>query len=111
MDRLLSAPRRALQNRRLARHPGRERDALFTFLYCPGLEGTNWRAGQAIRPMVAAHKVWGGNRTLAGAHTQSVLLSVLQTCRQQHRPALPLLDRLLRSPRPLALTLNSTQAR
>ena len=111
MDRLLSAPRRALPNRRLARHLRRERDALFTFLYSPGLEATNWRAEQAVRPMVVTRKVWGGNRTAAGAHTQSVLLSVLQTCHEQHRSALLVLDRLLCSPQPLALRLNSTQAR
>src|SRR5271166_5695982 len=29
----------------------------------------------------------GGNRTEKGAHTQSVLVSILQTCRQQLRPA------------------------
>ena len=111
MDRLLARPRRAAQNRRLANHLGREREALFTFLYCPGLEATNWRAEQAIRPMVVTRKVWGGNRTPAGARTQSILLSVLQTCHQQHTPVVPLLMRLLCSPRPLLLTLNSTLAR
>jgi len=50
------------------------------------LEATNWRAEQAIRPMVVARKVWGGNRTAIGARTQSVLLSLIQTCRQQQRP-------------------------
>ena len=111
MDRLLCVPRRAPQNQRLARHLERERDALFTFLYCPGLEATNWRAEQAIRPMVVTRKVWGGNRTPAGARTQSILLSVLQTCRQQHRPILPLLGRLLCSPQPRPLNLNPAHSR
>lgn len=111
MDRLLSAPRQAAQNQRLARHLRRERDALFPFLYCPGLEATNWRAEQAIRPMVVTRKVWGGNRTPAGARTQSVLLSVLQTCRQQHRSAVPLLGRLLCSPQPHTLHLNHAHSR
>jgi transposase len=62
---------RSRRNRRLANHLLRERDALFTFLNCPGLEATNWRAEQAIRPMVVARKVWGGNRTARGAQTQS----------------------------------------
>jgi transposase len=48
-----------------SRHLLRERDALFTFLNCPGLEATNWRAEQAIRPMVVARKVWIG-RTVQG---------------------------------------------
>ena len=37
----------------LANHLLRERDALFTFLSCPGLEATNWRAERAIRPKLA----------------------------------------------------------
>jgi hypothetical protein len=35
---------------------------LFTFLRCPGLDATNHAAEQAIRGMVIARKVWGGNR-------------------------------------------------
>jgi transposase len=63
LDRSLQRCYRSPRNRRLANHLLRERDALFTFLNCPGLEATNWRAEQAIRPMVVARKVWGGNRT------------------------------------------------
>jgi len=111
MDRLLAKPRHAARNRRLSHHLQRERDALFTFLYCPGLEATNWRAEQAIRPMVVTRKVWGGNRTAVGARAQGVLLSVLQTCRQQHRPALPLLIHLLCSPKPTTLNLIGPHSR
>lgn len=111
MDRLLWQPRRSPPNQRLANHLWRERDALFTFLYCPGLEATNWRAEQAIRPMVVTRKVWGGNRTSAGARTQSILLSVLQTCHQQNRPALPILTPLLCSPQPQVLNLNRLRSR
>jgi transposase len=100
LDRVLRKRTRSPANRRLANHLVRERDAVFTFLYCPGLEATNWRAEQAIRPMVVTRKVWGGNRTVSGARTQSVLLSILQTCRQHNRPVLPLLERLLCSSRP-----------
>ena len=71
----------------------------------PGLDATNWRGEQAIRPAVVARKVWGGNRTDRGAHTQEILISILQTCRQQQRPALPLLIELLCSPKPKRLEL------
>jgi len=98
LDRLLEKSYRFPANRRLAKHLRREREALFPFLYCAGLEATNYRAEQAIRPMVVTRKVWGGNRTPRGAHTQSVLGSVLQTCRQQNKPALPVLVKLLCSP-------------
>ena len=39
------------------------------------------RGEQAIRPAVVNRKVWGGNRTWLGANAQSVLTSVIQTCR------------------------------
>jgi len=105
LDHALRIQYRAACNRRLAGHLRRERCAIFTFLRCPGLEATNWRAEQAIRPMVVARKVWGGNRTAIGARTQSVLLSLIQTCRQQQRPSAPLFQRLLCAPRPLTLRL------
>lgn len=87
-------------NRRLARHLIHERDHLFTYLKFPGLEATNWRGEQALRPAVVARKVWGGNRTPAGARTQEILMSVLRTCHQRAREPLPLLTQLLCSPRP-----------
>ncbi|MDE3075266.1 MAG: transposase [Chloroflexota bacterium] len=65
--------------------PGTVHQALFTYLTRDGVEATNWRAEQAIRPAVVNRKVWGGNRTSAGAHTQQVLASVLRTCQQQAR--------------------------
>lgn len=108
LDRMLERRLRSPQNRRLANHLLREREALFTFLSCPGLEATNWRAEQAIRPMVVTRKVWGGNRTIRGARTQSVLVSILQSCRQQLRPVSPFLQRLVCSPEPKALTLTSS---
>ena len=78
---------------------------MFTFLYCPGLDATNYRAEQAIRPMVVTRKFWGGNRTEQGAHTQRVLVSVLQSCRQQLRPATAFLERFLHLRTPHTLVL------
>jgi hypothetical protein len=48
-----------------------ERDALFVFLNYPGLEATNWRAEQAIRPMVMAQGM--GRPDSTGVLTQSSL--------------------------------------
>lgn len=56
-------------------------------------------------------KVWGGNRTAKGAHTQSVLVSILQTCRQQLRPATAFLQQLFLLPKPKALDLSPTTPR
>jgi transposase len=106
LDRLLQPAYRIPSHRRLIGHLRRERDAVFTFLHCPGLDATNWRAEQAIRPSVVARKVWGGSRTPAGARTQSVLLSVIQTCRQHGHTASPAFMRLLCSPLPIALRLH-----
>jgi len=97
--------KKSLGLRKSGTHLRRERDAMFTFLYCPGLDATNYRAEQAIRPMVVTRKVWGGNRTEPGAHTQSVLVSILQTCSQQLRPASAFLQQLLHLPKPQALEL------
>lgn len=97
--------------RRLVRpiktHPGHETFAaflethledLFTFLVVPGIDATNWRAEQAIRPGVVNRKVWGGNRTAAGAQDQSILMSVLRTAHQQSLDVLDFISRTLRTP-------------
>lgn len=105
MDRLLKWRPTDEENRKLVKHLNNERDALFTFLKAPGVEATNWRAEQAIRPAVVTRKVWGGNRTWRGAHTQEVLMSVLRTCRQRDVSFYPLIIELLQSPTPVAADL------
>ena len=72
-------------NRRLAQHLEHEQPYLFTFLNCPGLDATNHEAERAVRWMVIASKVWGGNRTWEGAQTQPILVSILRTCWQQDK--------------------------
>jgi transposase len=54
-----------------------------TFLTAPGVEPNNNRAERAIRPAVIARKISGGNRSDDGANSHSVLMSIIQTCRQQ----------------------------
>jgi transposase len=95
MDRLLARRLRTAANRKLRRHLETERAHLFTFLYCPGLAATNHEAERAIRVLVMARKIWGGNRTPAGARTQSVWMSVLRSCQQQGKAPLPRLTELL----------------
>jgi transposase len=90
-------------NERLAAFLWDHRDDLFTFLAEPGLDATNWRAEQAIRPAVVNRKVWGGNRTWAGAAAQAVLMSVLATTRQVGRDALDVISLALRATAPPAL--------
>ena len=92
-------------NQRLARHLDHERPWMFTFLYCPGLDATNNAAERAIRGMVIARKVWGGNRTWEGARTQQVLVSVLRTCWQQGKDAFARVVWLLRAPQAVTLDI------
>ena len=65
-------------------------------MFDPRIEPTNWKAEQAIRPAVVNRKVWGGNRTVAGARAQSVLMSVIETCRRGARSALDHISQTLR---------------
>jgi len=88
-------------------HPGNERLAafldyhlgeVFNYLRHPEIDATNWRAEQALRPAVVNRKVWGGNRTQAGAEAQGVLTSVLRTAAQQGKQALDFLSATLCAP-------------
>jgi len=90
--------------RRLRRFLRRYNGNLFTFLSCNGA-ATSWRAEQAIRPAVVNRKVWGGNRTHAGAIVQSTLMTVLGTLDRRGQAVLNDLARTLctgRTPLPCA---------
>ena len=86
--------------RRFAAHLSVELPALFSFLFDPAVDATNWRAEHALRPAVVNRKVSGGNRTARGADTQQVLTSVLRTAQQRHLDASAILVDLLRAPQP-----------
>ena len=105
VDQLLAGRTTSPPNRRLLDHLGRERDALFTFLAQPGVQATNWRAEQAIRPAVVCRKQWGGNATWDGAACWQVLASVLATATQQQRDPVAVLVGLLRAPGPVVAEL------
>jgi transposase len=94
---LVYPPKTHPGNERFARFLWNHRADLFTFLDEPGLDATNWRAEQAIRPAVVNRKVWGGNRTWIGARAQAVLMSVIATTRQLGHDAFDFLSSTLRS--------------
>lgn len=79
----------------LCDHLHRHFSQWLTFLSAPEVEATNWPAEQAIRPAVVNRKVWGGNRTRAGAEAQAVLTSVWQTARRQGLVALDFVSQAL----------------
>jgi transposase len=105
LERMLETRRPNLANRRLAHHLEHELLWLFTFLHCPGLDATNNAAERAIRGMVIARKVWGGNRTWEGARTHQILASVLRTCWQQGKDAFTRCVKLLHATRPVILDI------
>ena len=70
-DKLLAMRPKHKPNRRLLGHLSNEREHMFTFLTEPGVEATNWRAEQALRPAIVNRKSWGGNRSEQGARAPS----------------------------------------
>jgi transposase len=111
LDKLLAGNPTHDPNRKLLNHLATEREHLLTFLETPGVQATNWRAEQAIRPAVVNRKHWGGNRTWHGADTQQVLMSVIRTARQQHADPIKLLTDLQRQPIPTVTTALRIPAR
>ncbi len=112
-DRLLKLvrrPRAVPEYVTLAKHLRNHFEQWFAFVFDPRIEPTNWKAEPAIRPAVVNRKVWGGNRTDAGARAQGGLMSVLETCRRQAHSVVDYLSQSLRSfgnrllPRPVLLT-------
>jgi transposase len=113
LGRLLArTPSRRLAVRRFQGHLIREYDAIFSFLFEPTLDATNWRAEQALRPAVVTRKMCGGgNRTARGARSQEILASVLRTADQRGLDATALLTTLLTATHPtVPLALRSVPA-
>jgi len=98
--RLLSARLSHPGNRRFAAHLKRYENALFVFLRHDGVEATNWPTEQAIRPAVINRKTCAGNRSVTGARTLAVLMSVVRTCRQKGLQVAQALTDILRNPTP-----------
>lgn len=105
LDLLIEEPHPHDENRKLVKHLANERRALFTFLEQPGIDATNWRGEQAIRPGVVNRKTSGGNRSDRGARTQGRIMSLLRTAHQQGIDAVDLLVGLARAPTPIVVPL------
>jgi transposase len=97
IETLTSRPRDDAEQERFARHLWKHLPHLFTFLAFEGVDATNHRAEQALRPAVVNRKVWGGNRTDAGAAAQSILMSVLRAAAQRGIDALTFLSDMLKA--------------
>jgi transposase len=78
---LTERPRVNGLNETFAKHLFRHGEQWFEFLVDPTVPATNHRAEQALKTPIVNRKVWGGNRTPAGAAAQEVTSSVLETCK------------------------------
>jgi transposase len=87
-------------NRRLLAHLAKQAPHLFTFLTHDHIPATNYHGEQAVRPCAVNRKVWGGNRTWAGADTYGVIVSVLATAAKNGVDGLNYLAARARSPDP-----------
>ncbi|MHB1928310.1 MAG: IS66 family transposase [Acidimicrobiales bacterium] len=106
LDALCARPTSCDANRRLLKHLAHQADALFTFLTIDGVDATNFRGEQAVRPCVVNRKTWGGNRTWAGASTQGTLTSIIATAAKHGIDAVDYLAARARAPDPgLAILL------
>jgi transposase len=98
---LTRRPSRDRRVRLFHQHLVIEFEAIFSFLFDPTLDATNWRAEQALRPAVVTRKMCGGgNRTDRGATSQHILASVLRTADQRGLDATDVMVALLTAPTP-----------
>lgn len=84
-------------------------DMLWTFVDHEGVEPTNNAAERALRHAVIWRKLSFGTQSAAGSRFVETLLTVIETCRQQQRPALAFIteaiqSRLNHKPAPSLLT-------
>ncbi len=98
-------------NRQLLGHLTNEREHLFTFLTERGVQATNWRAEQALRPAIVNRKSWGGNRSWQGARVQQITMSVIRTARQQNLDPVELMVAVAQARQPAASNLIALPAR
>ena len=99
MNRLLHGRFTNPANQRFAKHLRRYRDNLFVFLDRADVEATNYPVEQDIRIAVVNRKTCGGgNRTAKGAQAQSILMSVLQSCRHKGIRVIDIVTSILRAP-------------
>jgi transposase len=97
MEQIVAPTKSHAGNERLCKHIYNRLDQLFVFLSTPGIDASNYRAEQAIRPAVVNRKTWGGNRTDEGAKAQGILLTVVETLKQRATDAAEWISDAIRS--------------
>jgi transposase len=93
---LSGRPRANEANQTFANHLYNHGEQWLMSLCDPSIPATNHRAEQALKVPIVNRKVWGGNRTEAGAEAQEVTSSVLQTCKNKALDACAFLSNAFR---------------
>jgi len=73
------------KSRTLAKRLVKHGDAIFRFLFDPGVEPTNNAAERSIRAAVIDRRITQGSRSLMGRQWNARIWTVLDTCRKQSR--------------------------
>ncbi len=85
---------------RLLEHLGKQALYLFTFLSVEGVDATNFRGEQAVRPCAVNRKTWGGNRTWNGTRTHGVITCILAAAAEHGVDTVDYLAARARNPDP-----------
>jgi transposase len=88
-------PRCNEANERFAKHLYKHTGEWFMFLVDPSIPATNYRGEQALKVPIVNRKVWGGNRTPAGAAAQEVNSSVIATCKNRFQSAITFISQAI----------------
>ncbi|MCM8812914.1 MAG: IS66 family transposase [Candidatus Omnitrophica bacterium] len=82
---------RAKDAQRIQSRIAKQRTNLLTVLLHQNVPLTNNLAERCLRPLVVCRKISGGSRSDAGAKTQAVNMSILETIKLQDQPVIPTL--------------------
>ena len=82
---------------RLANRIEKYRLELFTFLEFDEVDADNNHGEREIRPAVQMRKAYGGNRSVKGAHTQAVMMTIFRTLQKRGHEPISFLLRCLKN--------------
>jgi len=88
IDEIIAAKYHQNDSKEIHTRISNQRTNLITALKYPNVPLTNNLSERCIRPFVVARKMSGGSRSEAGAKTQAVNMSILQTIKMQNLPLL-----------------------
>ena len=94
---------------RFVKRLNRHKEELFSFLYYRGVDFHNNHAEQQIRPDVIFRKITFGNKSINGAQTHQVLMSILQTAKLNNLDPIHTLTQIIGNKNPLSGIIASSK--